>query len=373
MTDSSGIANNTPSVEQLQKDAQTLRAEIAELRGTKAKLLEQQLSATQTALERFANDHLKTLEERKQTLQIAVDQLERRQERVQAEMRQSFAGVSQDLAIRIHGFHDYLVTSLQDLVVAAEKLELAPKEAPKPKAPTPQVPPAPQSEAVAEQRPPRSAPPSSRPPQRSAPTSRSPQQRSAPPQRSGPQFATQEFADETRQIRQILDQYRTNPNYYGPPWQLRRTFEPIHAERVASWFFTFGGRGALRTLSSRLQNILVASATISILRQLYGGGVRTLILANSPERLGDWRRGLQDCLGIDRSDFGPERGLILFESPDALAQKADRLVKEQQLPLILIDDAEEEVSLSILQFPLWLAFAPEPQLRKERATFDWFE
>lgn len=363
MTDSSGIANNTPSVEQLQKDAQTLRAEIAELRGTKAKLLEQQLSATQTALERFANDHLKTLEERKQTLQIAVDQLERRQERVQAEMRQSFAGVSQDLAIRIHGFHDYLVTSLQDLVIAAEKLELAPKEAPKPKAPA-QAPPVPRSEPAAEQRPPRSAPPRQ---------SRPPQQRSALPQRSGPQFATQEFADETRQIRQILDKYRTNPNYYGPPWQLRRTFEPIHAERVASWFFTFGGRGALRTLSSRLQNILVASATISILRQLYGNGVRTLILANSPERLGDWRRGLQDCLGIDRSDFGPERGLVLFESPDALAQKADRLVKEQQLPLILIDDAEEEVSLSILQFPLWLAFAPEPQLRKERATFDWFE
>lgn len=364
MTDSSGITtNNTPSVEQLQKDAQTLRAEIAELRGTKAKLLEQQLSATQTALERFANDHLKTLEERKQTLQIAVDQLERRQERVQAEMRQSFAGVSQDLAIRIHGFHDYLVTSLQDLVLAAEKLELTPKETPKPQAPSPQTPPAPRPKAVSEQRS-RSAPPRQ---------SRPPQQRSAPPQRSGPQFATQEFAEETRQIRQILDQYRTNPNYYGPPWQLRRTFEPIHAERVASWFFTFGGRGALRTLSSRLQNILVASATISILRQLYGSSVRTLILANSPERLGDWRRGLQDCLGIDRSDFGPERGLILFESPDALAQKADRLVKEQQLPFILIDDAEEEVSLSILQFPLWLAFAPEPQLRKERATFDWFE
>ncbi|KAI9133576.1 DUF3086 domain-containing protein [Acaryochloris sp. CCMEE 5410] len=368
MTDSSGIANNTPSVEQLQKDAQTLRAEIAELRGTKAKLLEQQLSATQTALERFANDHLKTLEERKQTLQIAVDQLERRQERVQAEMRQSFAGVSQDLAIRIHGFHDYLVTSLQDLVIAAEKLELAPKETAKPQTPAPQVAPTPRPEPAAERRPVEQRPPRSGPPRQSRP----PQQRSAPPQR-GPKFATQEFEEETRQIRQILDQYRTNPNYYGPPWQLRRTFEPIHAERVASWFFTFGGRGALRTLSSRLQNILVASATISILRQLYGNSVRTLILANSPERLGDWRRGLQDCLGIDRSDFGPERGLILFESPDALAQKADRLVKEQQLPLILIDDAEEEVSLSILQFPLWLAFAPEPQLRKERATFDWFE
>ncbi|NJM67683.1 MAG: DUF3086 domain-containing protein [Acaryochloris sp. RU_4_1] len=358
MTDSSGIAttNNSPALEQLQKETQALRAEIAELRGTKAKLLEQQLAATQTALERFANDHLKTLEERKQSLQIAVDQLERRQERVQAEMRQSFAGVSQELAIRIHGFHDYLVTSLQDLVIAAEKLELAPKQSAVPEppvpVPTPTPPPAQSSALASPQRPPRS---------------------SSPQPRSGPQFATQEFEEESRQIRRILEQYRQNPNYYGSPWQLRRTFEPIHAERVASWFFTFSGRGALRTLSSRLQNILVAAATISILRQLYGSSVRTLILANSPERLGDWRRGLQDCLGIDRSDFGPERGLILFESPDALAQKADRLVKEDQLPFILIDDAEEQVSLTILQFPLWLAFAPEPQLRKERATFDWFE
>ncbi|NJN38566.1 MAG: DUF3086 domain-containing protein [Acaryochloridaceae cyanobacterium CSU_3_4] len=358
MTDSSGIAttNNSPALEQLQKETQALRAEIAELRGTKAKLLEQQLAATQTALERFANDHLKTLEERKQSLQIAVDQLERRQERVQAEMRQSFAGVSQELAIRIHGFHDYLVTSLQDLVIAAEKLELAPKQSAVPEppvpVPTPTLPPAQSSAPASPQRPPRS---------------------SSPQPRSSPQFATQEFEEESRQIRRILEQYRQNPNYYGSPWQLRRTFEPIHAERVASWFFTFSGRGALRTLSSRLQNILVAAATISILRQLYGSSVRTLILANSPERLGDWRRGLQDCLGIDRSDFGPERGLILFESPDALAQKADRLVKEDQLPFILIDDAEEQVSLTILQFPLWLAFAPEPQLRKERATFDWFE
>jgi hypothetical protein len=60
-------------------------------------------------------------------------------------------------------------------------------------------------------------------------------------------------------------------------------------------------------------------------------------------------------------DFGPERGVVLFESTEALVQKADRLVEEKQLPLIIIDETEDKISLSLLQFPLWLAFAPEPQ------------
>ena len=94
---------------------------------------------------------------------------------------------------------------------------------------------------------------------------------------------------------------------------------------------------------------------------MYGDRLRALILANTPERLGEWRRGLQDCLGISRSDFGPNRGVILFENPDALVQKADRLVEDDKLPLIIIDEAEDNISLSLLQYQLWLAFAPEPQ------------
>jgi pimeloyl-ACP methyl ester carboxylesterase len=117
----------------------------------------------------------------------------------------------------------------------------------------------------------------------------------------------------------------------------------------------------VRTLGSRLQNILVAGAIISIAVNLYGNRCRALILANSPERLGEWRRGLQDCLGISRSDFGPDRGVVLFESPEALIQRAERLVEDKLLPLVLIDDTQEQVDLALLQFPLWLAFAPDPQ------------
>lgn len=336
MTDPLDSLQSDETSAQLQQEIQALRREIAELRGVKARLLQQQLQDAQTAMAQFTQDYLKELEERKQTLQVAVDQLERRRERVQAEMRQSFAGVSQDLAIRVRGFQEFLVSSLQELVTAAEQLELVPK-----------------TEAIA--------------------TSVAPEAPRAVVPAQGDQVSAQGFQEETRQIQTILDQYRTTPNYYGPPWQLRRTFEPVHAERVSNWFFTFGGRGAVPALSSRLQNILVASAAIAILRQLHGHRLRTLILADSPERLGDWRRGLQDCLGISRGDFGPERGVVLFESPESLAQRAERLLKDDQLPLILIDDSEEEISLAMLQFPLWLAFAPDPKLRKERSSFDWFE
>jgi hypothetical protein len=363
------VADSDTSFNGLQSEAQSLRQEISDLKGLKAQLLQQQLREVQGITERLAEGNLKELEERKQKLQIAVDQLERRQERLQAEMKQSFAGVSQDMAVRVQGFRDYLTASLQDLVTAVEQLELT--------SPATTEPPSrreerPETRDLSE----RDARSAERPPKRESRPERELRSKREPRSDNGgmPQFAAQSFQEEMREIRQLIDQYRTTPNYYGPPWQLRRTFEPIHAERVSQWFFTFGGRGALKALSSRLQNILVASATISILRQLHGDRIRTLILADSPERLGDWRRGLQDCLGISRTDFGPERGIVLFESPDSLAQKADRLVKANQLPLILLDDAEEYVSLTILQFPLWLAFAPEPQLRRERnSTFEWFD
>ncbi|MEG3879259.1 DUF3086 domain-containing protein [Microcoleus sp. herbarium7] len=309
-------------VKALQQQEQDLTERIAALEADKAKATEA-LGETQASIGRLVQDGLIQLDQRKNALQIEVEKLERRRDRIQKEMRTTFAGVSQDLAIRVQGFKDYLVGSLQDLAATAELLDLTPpvQEIPK------QIP-AEESQSSAA---------------------------------VNPKFAEQGFQEQAKQIRRILDQYRTLPDYYGPPWQLRRTFEPIHAERVSNWFFTQGGRGALRTMGSRLQNILITSTIISVLRSVYGGRVRTLVLANSPERLGEWRRGLQDCLGITRSDFGPERGIIMFESAEALAQKADRLVKDGKLPLIVIDETEDLISLSMLQFPLWLAFASDPQ------------
>lgn len=314
---------------QLQHQEQELRQKISDLQESQSQILSIQLAETQTAIAKMVQEGVKELEQRKQELLIAVEQLERRRERIRTEMRTTFAGVSQELAIRVQGFKDYLVGSLQDLAASAEQLELAtPSEPVKPVAAKKQ-------------------------PSESNIT---------------PKFTEQKFQEQVRQIRSILDQYRKMPDYYGPPWQLRRTFEPIHAERVGNWFFDRGGRGALRTMGSRLQNILVASATVSVLRTLYGDKLRTLILANTPERLGEWRRGLQDCLGISRSDFGPEQGVSLFEESPLLVQKADRLVNQKQLPLIIIDETEDKISLSLLQFPLWLAFAPDPQ---QQSSYDY--
>jgi hypothetical protein len=335
------------SLPPLSPDPEALRQEVMQLKLEKGQLLEQQLQQTQAKINQLFQEDIQQLEERKKTLQISVEQLERRQERIQAEMRSTFAGASQELAIRVQGFKEYLVTSLQDVALAAEQLELIPQ------APTPTP-----TKAIAEPKP-------LAEPKLGV--------NNSPTASAQPQFATQSFQEETRAIKRLLEQYRTAPNYYGPAWQLRRTFEPVHADRVAKWFFNLGGRGAVRTLGTRLQNILVASAVISILNELYGDRLHALILANAPERLGDWRRGLQDCLGVERADFGPDQGIGLFESPESLAQKADRLIKDDAIPLILLDDSEETVSLSVLQFPLWLAFVPEPQLRRERQQNDWFE
>ena len=78
----------------------------------------------------ISQTRLKELQERKMALQIEIEKLERRKERINQEMRNNFAGSSQELAVKVQGFKDYLVGSLQDLVTAAEKLELARVEAP---------------------------------------------------------------------------------------------------------------------------------------------------------------------------------------------------------------------------------------------------
>lgn len=266
---------------------------------------------------------LQELEAKRDNLEKTIANLEHRRDKIQQEMKTSFAGVSQDLAIRVQGFKDYLVGSLQDLAAAAEQLELSTA----------------QTDSWEEEK-----------------TSPAPQQEY---KSSAPQFAEQNFTQERKEIRRLLDQYRTRPDYYGPPWQLRRTFEPIHAEKVANWFFTQGGRGAITSMTSRLQNILIGSAIISILSHLYGDRSRILILADTPEKLGEWRRGLQDCLGISRSDFGPNSGVILFETANALIKKGDRIVEQNDLPFVIMDLDDDRVSLSLLKFPLWLAFAPE--------------
>lgn len=332
-SDAGGLKSDwTTRIDALKQQEADLKRSIADLQAAYNRLTQDQFKKIQSDVSRMVQQGTVELEQRKRTLQMEIEKLERRQERIQAEMRTTFAGSSQDLAVRVQGFKDYLVGSLQDLAVAAEQLELAPPE------------PAPgrlaEPEVVSSQ-------------------GRRPSPRPNPAAESVG-FSTGTFQDQTDRVRSLLDQYRMRPDYYGPLWQLRRTFEPIHADRVSNWFFAQGGRGAIKSMGSRLQNVLVASATLSILYTLYGNRVRTLVLSNSPERLGEWRRGLQDCLGISRADFGTGQGVMLFDAPEPLAQRAERITTENGLPFIVVDEAESVISLALLQFPLWLAFAPDP-------------
>lgn len=283
-------------------------------------------------VDQLVRQGLRDLEARRRELQSEIEQLERRKERIEAEMRSSFAGSSQDVAIRVQAFKNYLVGSLQDLVSAAEEMDLTPPAA------TP-MPVAPARDAATD----------------------------------GGEvvpLAAQRFAQQRDRINSLLDQYRTRPDYYGPPWQLRRTFEPIHAERASDWFFNQGGRGSVKSMGSRLQNVLVASAAISCLHAIYDQRLCVLVLATTPERLGEWRRWLQDCLGIARADFGTNRGVMLFEAPEPMSQRAERLLDSGRIPFLIMDEAEDKVSLALLQFPLWLGFAPDPA--NPAADYDYY-
>lgn len=347
---------STSQIADLEQKKASLIEEIRLLEIRREEAISQQAQYLQRTLEQMLEEGMAELRERKNNTLIDIEKLERRRERIRQEMRTNFAGASQDLAIRIQGFKEYLVGSLQDLVTAAEQLELAQKETP-----------APSREArgnrdIRDNRGLRASRDARDRGATGSRDTRSGEQSSRRGQRSSPtQFTDQAFADQTKKISQILEQYRTSPDYYGPPWQLRRTFEPIHEERVKDWFFVKGGRGAIKGVGSRLQNILVTAAVISILYRLYRDRCRVLVLVDTPEKLGEWRRGLQDCLGISRGDFGSNHGVVLFESADVLVQRAERLLQDKLLPLIIIDETEELVNLSLLKFPLWLAFATESQ------------
>jgi hypothetical protein len=325
-------------IRQLEQQKAELQREIAELKAHKEQLLLHQVREAQENLGRMIEEGTKELRERKTALRIEIEKLERRQQRLNQEMRSNFAGSSKELAIRVQGFKEYLVGSLQDLATAAEKLELGKTDS----APTRKIRNSEQPRREDENR--------NR--NRNRDRIRSNTERTAQAQ-----FSEPTFVDQSRRIRQLLDKYCNSPDYYGSPWQLRRTFDQNQAKKVQEWFFSQGGRGAIDSTGSRLQNILVASATISILHDLYRDRTQVLILTDTPENLGEWRKGLEDCLGISRRDFGANRGVVMFDSPEILVQRAERLLADKLLPIIIIDETEAQLNLSVLKFPIWLAFA----------------
>ena len=268
---------------------------------------------------------LTELRQQRTALFEEIRQLEARRGQIQKEIEASFAGQADGVARRLKGFQDYLVGALQDLAVAAEQVELVPQQVLVQPSPLDQI--------------------------------------SGTTLASEPAAAVSAaglFSPDAALIRERLASLGGQPDFYADPWQLRRTLEPSGAALLDDWFLGQGGRGAQPSCGSRSRNALVAASAIAILGELYGERFQTLVLASQPERLGEWRRGLQDCLGLSREDFGPSSGIVLFERADALVERADRLEERGELPFIVVDAGEPVLEIPILQFPLWLVFAAGP-------------
>ena len=273
---------------------------------------------------------LRELQQQRQALEAEISELSSRRDQLQKEINSSFAGQSDSIARRVKGFQDYLVGALQELAVSAEQMELVVQPL--------VVQPSPLDLEAATK----------------AATE------PAPVTAAGAAAAAGLFSADEALIREQLQSFQGQPDFYADPWKLRRSLETSGAALLDDWFLSQGGRGAQPSSGSRNRNALITAAAVSILGDLYGERFQTLVLASSPERLGEWRRGLQDCLGLSREDFGPNSGIVLFERPDALIERADRLEERGELPFIVVDAAEPAVEIPILQFPVWLAFAGSP-------------
>ena len=268
---------------------------------------------------------LEDLQLSREELKKELEDLSKKKAQIESEVKSSFSGQSDAIARKVKGFQEYLTGALQDLAQSAEQLELV--------VPPVIVKPSPLDE------------------NKQIETSK--EQEIIP-------AVSDTFKPDENLIRRCFSQFLEQPDFYAEPWKLRRSLENNDIEMLEDWFFSMGGRGAQPSRGNRSKNALVASGIIAILGELYGEQFQVLVLASQPERLGEWRRCLQDSLGLTREDFGPNSGIVLFERSDGLIERADRLEERGELPFIIIDAAEINVEIPILQFPIWLAFAGSP-------------
>ena len=118
------VAAVQADLDALKAEKEALLAEIDALKQQKQALFEAETGDLQAQVQRFMAQSLQHLEAKQAELQKSVTQLERRRDRIREEMRTTFAGTSQEIAVRVQGFKDYLIGSLQDLVIASEQLDL---------------------------------------------------------------------------------------------------------------------------------------------------------------------------------------------------------------------------------------------------------
>ena len=275
-------------------------------------------STSEDIYEKIFND----LIEKKLLLNKEIKDLENKKISLIKDIESNFSGQSEHITNQVKGFQAYLTGALQNLSQSVEKLDLVPQPMIIKPSPLDKV-----DKSVKDNK------------EINIPA------------------LSDTFKPDEEIIRKCFSDFSNQPDFYAEPWKLRRSLEGVDIEMLEDWFFNMGGRGALESRGSRQKNILITAGLISILGELYGDQFQTLILASEPERLGEWRRGLQDSLGLNREDFGPNSGIVLFERAEGVVERADRLEDNDEVPLIIIDASERTIDVPILQFPLWLAFA----------------
>ena len=274
------------------------------------------------SFDEISNEIFRDLVSKKDSLVKEIKELETKKNEIEKDIESNFKGQSDNIAKRVKGFQEYLSGALQNLSQNVEKLELVSQPI--------IVKPSPLDEKKQ--------------------GNRTTDVVSIP-------ALSETFKPDEEIIKNCFSNFTEQPDFYAEPWKLRRSLDSSDIEIMDDWFFNMGGRGSLESRGSRQKNALLSAGLISILGELYGDQFQTLILASQPERLGEWRRILQDSLGLTRDDFGPNSGIVLFERPEGVIERADRLEANEELPFIIIDAAETSVEIPILQFPLWVAFA----------------
>ncbi len=277
---------------------------------------------TTKSFDEISNEIFRDLFSKKDSLVKEIKELETKKEELEKDIDLNFKGQSDNIAKRVKGFQEYLTGALQNLSQNVEKLELVSQPI--------IVKPSPLDEK---------------------------KQNDSTNNVVNVPALSETFKPDQEIIKSLFSSFKEQPDFYAEPWKLRRSLDSSDIEIMDEWFFNMGGRGSLESRGSRQKNALLSAGLISILGELYGDQFQTLILASQPERLGEWRRILQDSLGLTRDDFGPNSGIVLFERPEGVIERADRLEANEELPFIIIDAAETTVEIPILQFPLWVAFA----------------
>ena len=318
------ISNNNPERESIidKSISNKKTTEISKKNTTQNKKVSSSNKKLNKSFDDISNEIFNDLISKRNSLAKEIKELEKQKNELNRDIESSFKGQSDNIAKRVKGFQEYLSGSLQNLSQNVEKLELVSQPI--------IVKPSPLDE-----------------------------------KNEGPKNTeivnvpalSETFKPDEQIIRSCFSTFTEQPDFYAEPWKLRRSLDFSDIEVMDDWFFNMGGRGSLESRGSRQKNALLSAGLIAILGELYGDQFQTLILASQPERLGEWRRILQDSLGLTRDDFGPNSGIVLFERAEGVIERADRLEANEELPFIIVDAAETSVEIPILQFPLWLAFA----------------